>query len=175
MLKKQITALLCVLFVSLYASNSYATWNNYVPDLKKIGSGTLSYLFWDIYIAELYAPKGLWSNKPPFALKLTYLRHIKGDDIADQTITEIRKQGFTNEILLAKWHTQLKKIFPNVDHNTTLIGVYTSDEQTIFYHNHSKIGTINDPLFSAYFFNIWLGDQTTAPILREQLLGTNDS
>ena len=34
----------------------------------------MTYFFWDVYNAQLFAPKGQWQGEPPYALTLTYLR-----------------------------------------------------------------------------------------------------
>lgn len=147
-----------------------AIYNN-VPQAEKIGEGRLTYLFWDVYDAALFAPQGQWERDKPFALSLSYLMDLKGKKIADRTIEEIRKQGFDDELKLADWHAQMKRIFPNVSDGVSLIGVYTESGETIFYMDDINIGVIEDPEFGPYFFDIWLGEQTTAPDLRKKLLG----
>ena len=145
---------------------------NYVPNAEKVGEGRLSFLAWDLYDATLYASKGEWKDTQPFALKLSYLRSVPGDDIADTSMKEIRNQGFNDEIKLATWHTQLKKIFPNVVKGSDLIGVYKYTGETVFYDGKkNKIGQISNPEFGRLFFNIWLGEKTNVPRLRKKLLG----
>jgi hypothetical protein len=144
---------------------------NYVPNAEKIGEGRLTFLAWDIYDATLYASKGQWKSVGPFALKLSYFREVSGTDIADQSMEEIRNQGFDDEIKLAAWHAQLKKIFPNVTKGSHLIGIYKHTGETIFYDQENKIGQINNPEFGRLFFNIWLGEKTNVLRLRKKLLG----
>ena len=112
------------------------------------------------------------ADKPPLALSLTYLRHLAGKDIADRSIVEIRKQGFTDEAKLGDWRGQLRAIMPDVKEGTTLTGVLTATGQTEFCRNGSRIGTIRDPDFGPRFFDIWLGPKTSAPGLRAKLLPT---
>ena len=83
----------------------------YVPDARKVGEGRLTYFFWDIYDAALYAPRGVWTNSPPFALQLSYLRAIPGKDIADRSAEEMRKQGFNDFTTLAVWHQKNARDF----------------------------------------------------------------
>ena len=103
--------------------------------LRLQGKSRLTVMLWDVYDIKLFTSQGSFSFNNPFALKITYLREIKGNDIANSTIEEIRRQGFSDEIKLAGWHTQLKKIFPNVKKGTVLIGLYTFDGKTIFLEN----------------------------------------
>ena len=163
-------------FLTLFMSISTPVFadsvvENYMPDAQKVGEGRLTFLAWDLYDATLYAPKGQWKSVGPFALKLSYFREVSGTDIADQSMEEIRNQGFDNEIKLAAWHAQLKKIFPNVAKGSNLIGIYKHTGETIFYDQDNKIGQINNTEFGRLFFNIWLGEKTNVPHLRKKLLG----
>jgi hypothetical protein len=143
----------------------------YVPAAEPVGHGRMSVFTMDIYDATLYTPGGEWQETPPFALQLSYLRPIAGQKIANRSIEEIRRQGYNDEVKLAAWHAQLREIFPDVGEGVSLTGIYTKDSQTIFYKGNREIGRIPDPEFGKYFFNIWLGKNTSAPDLRQKLLG----
>lgn len=143
----------------------------HVPSPELVGKGRMSFYVWDVYDAELFAPRGDWNEDKPFALSLSYLRHIEGRKIADRSVQEIRKLGYSNEVKLATWHSQMREIFPNVEKGTKLTGIKTGKEHTLFYHNHEFVGKIDDEEFSRYFFRIWLSTKTGASELRKQLLG----
>lgn len=143
----------------------------HIPQAQKVGEGRMSVMFWDVYDATLYAPQGTWQEKEPFALQLSYLRNLEGKKIADRSVEEIRAQGFKDEVKLATWHAQMRKIFPDVDDGITLTGVNTKIGETVFYMDNIEIGRIKDPEFSKAFFNIWLSEKTSAPDLRRKLLG----
>ncbi len=142
-----------------------------VPNAAVVGRGVLTYAFWDVYQATLYAPEGKWQPSQPFALSLEYFREIKGKAIADRSIQEMRKQGFKDEVKLAAWNAQLKAIFPNVKDGTVLSAVYVPGQYTAFYNGADKIGTIKGDEFGRLFFGIWLDERTSAPDLRRALLG----
>jgi len=144
---------------------------NYVPAAQKVGEGRLTYLFWDVYDAALYAPKGSWQEGQPFALQLSYLREIEGKKIADRSVEEMRNQGIKDEVKLATWYAQMRKIFPDVDKGVRLTGVYTKKGETVFYEDDKEVGRINDADFSKAFFGIWLNEKTSVPDLRRKLLG----
>jgi hypothetical protein len=144
---------------------------SHVPQAAEIGSGRLTYLFWDVYDARLFTSKGASSVTPPYALSLTYLRDLEGEKIADRSIEEIRKQGFKDEVVLATWHQQMRELFPDVKKGTTLTGVLTSEGESLFYHNGKQIGYVKDPLFGEHFFGIWLNEKTSEPTLRQALMG----
>ena len=165
--------LACVMvFTNLAHVHAVEYIKPYIPNAEKAGEGRLTYLFWDVYDATLFAPNGQTDgNRPPLALSLSYLRPIEGRKIADRSIEEMRKLGLNDEVKLADWHAQMKNIFPDVDMGITLTGVYNNDGSTIFYKNGENIGRISDPDFTRAFFDIWLDEKTSAPDLRQSLLG----
>jgi hypothetical protein len=107
------------------------------------------------------------------ALKLSYLRTLRGRKIADRSIEEMRGIGITDEVKLAAWHTQMRNIFPDVQDGVSLTGVWTASGESIFFKNGQEIGRIKDPDFGKAFFDIWLSDKTSAPRLRQKLLGAS--
>jgi hypothetical protein len=157
----------------IYANSASATnvIEASIPNASIVGHGTLSYVLWDVYEATLYAPQGRWSPNRPFALSIKYHCAIDGKDIADRSVEEIRKQGFSDEIKLATWNEQMKSIFPDVKNGTILSAVYIPGKQTIFYEGDEPIGTIKGDDFGKLFFGIWLSEKTSEPDLRRALLG----
>ena len=153
------------------SANSKAVVNQYIDNAALVGEGRLTYIFWDVYDASLYAPKGEWSYDKPFALTLHYLRDFEGADIANLSIKSIRKLGFDNEVKLATWHTQLNEIFPNVGNGNEMTGVYQPSGATSFYKDGQKIGVVKDTEFGEWFFDIWLSEKTERKELRKEVLG----
>lgn len=148
--------------------------NKYIQEAKLIGSATHEIAFWDIYDLALYAEKYPFTGteQPPYALEIIYNRGFSGDLIADKSISLIREQDFEDELRLAEWHSQLVKIFPDVSKGTILTGVYTEEMYTAFYCDGEYLGHIKDPEFGKHFFNIWLGEDSTEPKLRRELIGS---
>ncbi|WP_293950436.1 chalcone isomerase family protein [Sneathiella sp.] len=145
--------------------------NQTVPDARMVGQGVLSYAFWDIYEATLYAPGGKWDPSRPFALSIDYFRALDGRAIADRSVQEMRNQGFTDEVRLAAWHGQMATIFPDVQKGTRLTAIHMPGAETDFYQDGRAIGTIRDAEFGRRFFAIWLAENTSEPGLRQALLG----
>lgn len=161
-------ALLCAASPAIAAQEALQAW---IPDARRVGEGRLAVAFWDIYDATLYAPSGEWSLQKPFALSLRYMRDIDGHDIADRSVQEMRGQGFTDEIKLAAWNAQMKRIFPNVEDGTVLSAIFIPGSKTVFYHGNRRIGMVNDAEFTQWFAGIWLAESTSEPQLRRRLLG----
>lgn len=146
-----------------------------IPNAELVGEGRLKYLFWSVFDAALYAPGGVWSEDKPFALSLSYLRDLDGKSIVDASVDEMRTQGMKDEAVLERWRQEMAAIFMDVDDKTTLTGIADQDGHAIFYRNGEPAGVIRDPEFSRSFFNIWLGEKTSEPRLRAQLIGEASS
>ena len=160
-----------VFWLSATQALAFEMAQKHIPNAKQVGEARMTYLLWDVYDVTLHAPKGQWSADKPFALTLHYLRALDGEAIAERSAAEMRKQGFTNEIKLAAWYSQMRDIFPDVKKDTKLVGLYTPNAPTRFYKDGKAIGMIKDPEFGHWFFDFWLSDKTSEPQLRRQLLG----
>lgn len=173
MLKYIFMVLLLCVPMATYASDAPAPSyvKKYFKDAAPVGQGRLNYMFFSVYDAVLYAPKGQFDARKKFALSLKYLREIEGRSIADASADQIRKQGFKDELKLAQWHDQMLKIFPDVDSKTVLTGLNVPGVGAKFYKNGKFIGEVRDVAFAKHFFDIWLGSKTVAPDLRRSLLG----
>ncbi len=164
---------ICV-FIFLITSSAQADNSavaRHVPQAREVGSGRLTYIFWDVYDATLFAPKAQWRPNEPYALSISYLRKLEGKEIAKTSAEAIRDLGFSDETTLDEWYRRMLMIFPDVDDKTTLVGVRISKGQTIFYNNGKIAGEVEDPAFADWFFGIWLNEKTRKPDLRRKLLG----
>ncbi|MCY7294837.1 hypothetical protein [Alteromonas sp. a30] len=155
------------------AEPALSALHKHIPNAKTIGQGRMTYLFWDVYDAELIAPNAEYRKGERFALKLTYLRSLQGKDIAQRSIKEIREQGFNNERALDTWYQKMLDIFPDVENGYFLLGIVDENQHSHFYSAQGHLGSINDPIFSQHFFDIWLAESTSAPKVRKQLLENN--
>lgn len=142
----------------------------YFPEAKKVSSARYSVLIFDVYDATLYTVSGKPETTLPFALQLAYLRDFKGEDIADRSAEEMRTQQGIDEVTLAGWHSQMRNIFPNVEEGDSITGIYRAKAECRFYKNKVFIGQVTDDHFCHAFFNIWFGENTSAPKLRKKLL-----
>lgn len=173
---KKLLFLTMLVFAPFLTPQAYAEIpqvEKYIQGAQKTGEARLKYLMWNVYDATLYTPNAEYNNTEPFALKLDYLMGLQGKDIADRSIEEIEKQGFNDQDKLNKWAALLDEIFPDVNKGVSITGVRDNKGHTIFYKNNERIGYIDDPEFTKCFFDIWLGDKTSEPVLRQQLLGLN--
>ena len=136
-----------------------------------VGEARLSFLFWDVYDAQLYAPQRRFTPDGTYALSLRYLMDFSGPDIAERSLDEMRGQGYRDKQQLDRWLVAMLKIFPDVKSGDELLGVRSLTGKSYFLHNGNLIGAVTDPLFADAFFGIWLAPNTSEPKLRKQLLG----
>ena len=144
-----------------------------IPRMSKnlLGKGDLSWLFFDVYEARLWAKDATNLYKDPLTLELTYKMDFAGKDIAEQTIKELKGLGEKDE-LLNEWKPKLVALFPNIKEGDTLSANYHPEKGIEFFLNlKKKVGKIEDREFSKKFLNIWLSKDTRAPKLRRKLLG----
>lgn len=147
-----------------------------IPRMSKnlLGKGDLSWLFFDIYEAKLWAKDATSLYKDPLTLELTYKMDFAGKDIAEQTIKELKDLGEKEE-LLKEWKPKLAVLFPNIKEGDTLSANYHPEKGIEFFLNlKEKVGKIENKEFSKKFLNIWLSKDTRAPKLRRKLLGFRD-
>jgi hypothetical protein len=167
----RMAALLAMLHITPVHAAEYIM--AHIPNPQPVGTARLSIFMMDIYDATLLAQGGKWQPGDPLALQLRYLRELKGNKIADRSVEEMRSIGITDEVKLAAWHTQMRRIFPDVREGMTLTGILTPKGESIFLRDGQEIGRIIDPDFGKAFFGIWLSEKTSAPDLRQKLLGSS--
>jgi hypothetical protein len=143
----------------------------HIQSPKMVGEARLKILFWNIYDAKLSAADGEWHKDAPIALSLTYLRDFDGEDIASRSVDEMRKIGYEDEVLLAKWYEQMRSVFPNVKKGENITGVLDKNKYTHFYYQGKLLNSIDDVSFGQSFFDIWLHEKSSEPKMRKQLLG----
>ncbi len=170
MLRKHFIVSLMATFIAFPAFAAPEFVKARINNALEVGSSRFTYMFWDVYDISLYAAHGKWDKTRTFALSLSYLRDLEGKAIAERSAEEIRTIGFTDEVRLAAWFSEMNRIFPDVTENSMLTGIYVPNAPTIFFLDGKAIGTIQDPEFGAWFFNIWLSPNTSQPTLRRKLL-----
>lgn len=141
---------------------------------RQVGSGLYSYWGFDIYQASLWVEPGFDATALPsqrYALELHYRRSFKGRDIAERSITEMRRVGPFSEAQAQSWSREMERVFPDVASGDRLTGVHLPGRGAQFYANGKPTGEITDPEFASRFFGIWLSEKTSAPKLRLTLLG----
>ncbi len=138
------------------------------------GAGTMRFFglkIYDIWLWTAQATNNLNYCTTPLALELQYARHLEGKLIAERSIVEMRRVDSFNDDEARRWQCLMEKAFPDVVANDRLIGVFDGDETITFFHNNNQTAQIEDAKFAQLFLGIWLSAKTSAPQLRQQLMG----
>ena len=153
----------------LFSLNAQAMPDN----VKLVGQGQFSYLFWDLYQAQLYTADGNWSGyqqSAPLVLKLTYQRDISKADFIEATVDQWKHLQGKVSAQHQDWAKQLDTLWTDVKKGDQLSCVLLADGTVQFYFNDKLLGDVTDPAFGPAFLDIWLSEKTSAPKLRKQLL-----
>lgn len=141
-------------------------------NFKEVGSAKFSVLFWDIYNSTLYTESGSYSHKnSPDSLlfEIEYLKDIKTNDLVDRTVQQWKYLDIP-EPEYSKFIPTLKAIWPDIVSGDKL-SMLVLNNQSVFYFNDVKVGSIEEKEFSELFLAIWLSPKTSQTKLRNQLLG----
>lgn len=137
------------------------------------GKGDYKWFFLHIYEAKLWSEKGDALYSRPLMLELKYSRSFKGKEIVEQSIKELVSSGNPKTELEA-WRVKLLEIFPDVKPGDSIQASFDPGTGVTFHLNSSKeLGRLADVNFARKFLDIWLGEKTSAPELRNKLLGEN--
>ena len=135
------------------------------------GAAVMRFIGLKVYDVRLWTPMKPFTYADPFVVELVYDMSLKGKDIADRSVKEMRAQGVKDETKLKRWGDQMTKIFPDIKSGDTLIGLSIPGKEARFYNREKLIATVPDPEFAKAFFDIWLSEKSSEPQLRLKLLG----
>lgn len=145
-----------------------------LPQASLLGRGTLRFFGLAVYEARLWVTPDFMADRyaaHPFALELEYARKLDGPAIAERSIAEMRRVGQFDEERGRAWLAFMIRAFPNVQAKDRLVGVHDGVGGVRFLHNGRETAAITDRDFARLFFGIWLDAQSSAPALRQALLG----
>ncbi len=83
----------------------------------------------------------------------------------------MRRVGTFEAAPAARWLALMKQAFPDVAPGDRLLGLHDGEGSVRFFHNGRQTAAVSDAEYARLFFGIWLAPQTSAPALRESLLG----
>ena len=140
-------------------------------DMKLIGEGTLTVLFFKVYDVRLLADSKPFSWKNKFQLEFEYKRSITKERIIDSSIKELKRQQNVTEHNLEEWTTYLEEVIQPLQEGIKATIKWNPQGTITFQNEGAKSVTIKDESFARSYINIWLGEETSQPKLRSQLLG----
>ena len=140
-------------------------------EMKLIGQGKLKVLFFEVYDIRLLADSKPFSWKNKFQLEFEYKREVKKETVIESSIKEMHRQSSVLDKDINKWQEYLEISIKPVQEGSQATVSWNPNGQIIFHYQSSEPTTIEDENFARAFLNIWLGEETSQPKLRNQLLG----
>lgn len=151
-----------------------ATVQREIEQARLAGQGEFRWFGMNIYRARLWVGAAGYRAEAPtsskFALELRYARALEGARIATSSEQQMQKLGLGSATQRAAWLTRMTALFPDVQVNSRIVGVYLPQIGARFYLDGKLLGEVADPEFGRAFFAIWLDPNTSAPDLRAALL-----
>ena len=142
------------------------------PELDRVGGGEMRWLGFKLYDAALWASvSGEGATAGEHLLSIRYARAVSTERLVAVSLDEMRRLGFTDEAMLARWGEALAEVLPSVAAGDTLAALHRPGQGATFWHQGQPRGEIRDPELARAFFAIWLDERTREPQLRAQLLG----
>ncbi len=142
--------------------------------LRPAGQGRLNFLGLAVYDAALWTAPGFKAGDfadHVFALELHYLRRFSANDIARASLEQMQRHGPIDAAQAERWRAELARLLPDVRKGERIAGLNLPGRGLAFFHEGRALGEVEDPRFAQLFFSIWLGEATSAPALRQSLLG----
>ena len=141
------------------------------PGIHPFGKGRHSLFGIPMYDATLWIVGPQWSESTPHALDVEPNRDVSADTLIKGAIGEMRTLKVGDEVTLAKWQAEMKRLVPNLRRGDQVV-LYCSDRnRTVAYRNESKSGEVDDPTFCPAVMSVWLHPKTKNQALRKSLLG----
>jgi hypothetical protein len=163
--------ILLILLLSLNTSFASEMQKEAFSSPTIIGEGTLKVFFMEIYDLRLIAdsPTFSWQNK--FKLDFIYTRDLKKDSVIKSSIKELRRQSSVSESDIESWQGYLEQSIKSVQQGTHATVLWNPEGHVTFHYENGDPTTIEDEGFARAFLNIWLGEETSQPKLRSEILG----
>ena len=139
---------------------------------KQVGKGEMHMLFWHVYDTTLTSPNGIYDVQQPYALENLYHMDFTANELAERSIEEMRHHATFDDAQAASWREALVALWPDIREGDKVRAVAIPNRHVRFYVNDAHVGDVNDPTFVRPFMDIWLGENTSEPSLRSQLLSS---
>lgn len=159
--------------ISPNAEDMRAELDTALPQHRLIGKSRLTVWGFEVYDARLWAlPSFKPDNLPahPFALELAYLRDFASRDIAERSITEMRRTATITDEQAAAWVRDMLRVIPDIKKGDRVMGIHKPAVGAQLWVNSKLSGEIRDVEFARLFFGIWLSPKTSEPKMRKALL-----
>lgn len=155
------------------AEDARAELDAVLPQHRLIGKSRLTVWGFQVYDARLWALPGFKPDNlltQPFALELAYLRDFSNKEIAESSITEMRRSAIISDEQAKSWMNEIQRVIPDIKKGDRVMGIHRPGYGAQLLVNGKSSGEIRDTEFARLFFGIWLSLKTSEPKMRAALL-----
>ncbi len=156
------------------ASTAPSELQQALPGARLQGQGRLRFFGLHVYDIRLWTPAGFaperWADSA-LALEIEYARTLYGQQIAERSLDEMKRQGEIAPDTGSRWLAEMARLFPDVKQGDRITGLHQPGAGATFFINGQRRGEQREADFARRFFGIWLAPQTSEPALRERLFG----
>jgi hypothetical protein len=138
-----------------------------------IGASRLRYYGFHVYDIRLWSDSARVAAAPAdhaLALELVYARSLRGRQIAERTLEEMRGIAPIAADQAEAWLAWLIEVLPDVREGDRITGIQRPGQSTRLFVNGRFAGELRDADFTRLFFAVWLSEKTSQPRLRQDLL-----
>ncbi|MEY4562735.1 MAG: hypothetical protein RLZZ618_2012, partial [Pseudomonadota bacterium] len=122
-----------------------------LPTARLQGAGRLSFLGLRIYDSKLWVDPAFTAEnfeRHPLALELVYARSLDGKQIAERSLTEMKRAGPLDDTRAAAWLADMGATFPDVSANDRITGAYQPGGSLRFFLNGKLLREFRDAEFA---------------------------
>ncbi len=136
-----------------------------------VGSATLGFLGLKVYDISLWSEGVGFSYNKSFAIRIKYNMNFSRENLAQRSITEIKRLHELSAEEETKFLESLKTIFHSVKKGDEKIAVFIPSKGVSMFYNGKLTGQISDLKLSRLFVDIWLDEKGSYPKVTNKILG----
>ncbi len=140
-------------------------------DLEHAGSGSVGFLFWQFFDADLWATGGRFSWEKPSALSLTYRTEFSARELTESTIEEMARINGWPEERLTAFRADIAPCMSDVSDGDRFTAASPSPDRIVLYLNGSERCDLSMPGLRRAYLNIWLSQNSRFPDQSRKLTG----
>lgn len=140
-------------------------------NLEHVGSGSVGFLFWDAFDANLWAPEGRFSWERPAALSLTYRTDFSKQKLTDSTIKEMKRIAGWKPERLADFRADIAPCMTDVVAGDRFTAASPEPDRIVLYLNGKQRCELMEPGLRRAYLGIWLSQNSRFPDESRKLIG----
>ena len=157
-----------IVFVKTSFSDEW--WDTNITSPYLIGEGVLKFFIWDIYTLRLFSETKTFNSIQPLVLEFEFLRDTSKKSVIKSSIKELKKTNIPKRKLLI-WKKYLDNTISDMTKGEKVALYWEPKRQITFYVKGGLKKLIKDKEFADAYINIWIGENTSRPILRKKIIG----